>query len=79
MTEIEALRCAASGKADYATDRVLTDLGRAGMWELEQVGVERVEPYVAHGGFEVTSWPTWRSYLTDKGRARLAELGGAGV
>lgn len=74
MTELEALRLAASGRGDFTTDLVLTKLGHAGMWQLERAGTEQVEPYVMQGGFTVTEWPTYRSRLTGEGEKRLAEL-----
>lgn len=74
MTDREALLYAKSGHADYITDRRLTELGDEGLWDLEKVGEEAIAPYTAHGGFYVDRAAVYRSYLTAKGSARLAEL-----
>jgi hypothetical protein len=74
MNEKEALRIADAGRANYVTDAVMSDLGHAGLWEMEHVGEEPCEPYVAHGNFWADTRAVFRSRLTDAGRARLASL-----
>lgn len=74
MTELEALRYAQTGQADYTTDRHLTELANRGLWALRQTGEKMIDQYVAHGGFTVDRWATFTSYLTAKGATRLAYL-----
>lgn len=73
--EIELLRFAASGEADYATDRQLTQLGHEGLWELEQVGTKKIFPPIDGGqsGW-IDEWGVFRSRLTEAGKLRLKGL-----
>lgn len=76
MKELDALLLARAGRADFTTDRLLTELGRGKfpLWELEYMGEKPCEPYIAHGGFQITTKPVFRSVLTAKGRQRLHVL-----
>lgn len=73
MTELEALRMARDGRARFTIDRLLTDLGSGPhpLWKIEDVGRKPCEPYIAHGGFLITSESVVRSVLTSRGKQRL--------
>jgi hypothetical protein len=74
MDFLTVLREAKAGRAHFARDRFMTKCGNAKYWEMEYLGEEPCEPFVAHGNFNVSSQPIFRSRLTPLGEEALAEL-----